>query len=164
MAALKRETGESFPELLTALHNGRIKGYMPGRYNKPIPGDPGERLRLPRGACCDDHEIELFLEDVDAWLDSDYQHVKFRFTQVGASDTATKEQQQRRADEAKAARGVKREILEYWDEVVQLHGPDAGAVQVERILSRKRDKSEKSPKRKTIHNRLRELRAAKLIP
>jgi hypothetical protein len=83
---------------------------------------------------------------------------------VGASDTANETPQERRAVAAETARGVKREILEHWDGIAKTYGPDADAAQVARYLKTQRAESESPPKRKTIHNRLGELRAAKLIP
>ncbi len=83
---------------------------------------------------------------------------------VGANETATETPQERRAIAAQSAKGVKREILEHWDGIAKTNGPDADAAKVARYLKSRRDASEKAPQRKTIHNRLGELRAAKLIP
>jgi hypothetical protein len=87
MRLLQEKTRERFPELLTAVHADEIKAYAPGRYNKPIPGNPSDRSRLPRGICCGDNQLEFFGSDLDAWLDKHFPRVKFRFSQVGAGDT-----------------------------------------------------------------------------
>lgn len=83
---------------------------------------------------------------------------------VGAGGTAADDAGERRADAIQSMRGVKREILEHWDGIKLLHGPDADVAQVARYLSGKRDSSAKKPKRKTISNGLSDLRAAGLIP
>lgn len=83
---------------------------------------------------------------------------------VDASEAVDKTPQERRADAAASARGTKREILEQWDEIAKTYGPDADAAKVARTLKKNRDVSAKAPSRKTIHNRLGELRAAGLIP
>ena len=83
---------------------------------------------------------------------------------VGDRKQTPETSQERRAAAAETARGVKREILIHWDEIAKLNGPDADAAQVARYLKTHRDEAEKTPERKTIHNRLGELRTAKLIP
>ena len=83
---------------------------------------------------------------------------------VVAGDTASASSQERRAAAGQSAKGVKREILDHWDEIAKLHGSDASAANVARYLTPHRGKSEKTPSRKTVHNRLGELRKAKLIP
>lgn len=61
-------------------------------------------------------------------------------------------------------RGARGLILEHWDIVEALHGPIATGTDVQRVLRRQLDKSEKIPVLKTIQNRLIELRTQKLIP
>ena len=72
--------------------------------------------------------------------------------------------QERRAAAAIRARGIKRDILENWDDIARQYGPDADAAQVARFFSLRRDPSYTKRERKTYHNRLGELRAAGLIP
>lgn len=80
---LQANTSERFPELLAAVHADEIKAYAPKRYNKPIPGNLSERLRLPRGMNCGDDQLEIFSSDLDKWLADKYPRVKFRFSEVG---------------------------------------------------------------------------------
>ena len=87
MGILKKETGESFPELLAAVHAGEVKAYNPGRYSKPIPGNPDERLRFPRGAWCDDDKAEIFADDLNAWLDANFPKTTWRFPVLATEPT-----------------------------------------------------------------------------
>lgn len=101
-------------------------------------------LRLPR-------------QFLDARFDSSKQTMP-------ADGKADETPQDRRASAAIKARGVKRDILENWDDIARQYGPDADAVQVARFFSSRRDPSQPKRERKTYHNRLGELRAAGLIP
>lgn len=83
---------------------------------------------------------------------------------LGGTTAIQKTPKELRAIAADSAKGAKREILEHWDAIVRIHGPDADAAQVARHLKQQRDATDKTPSRKTIHNRLGELRRAKLIP
>ncbi len=83
---------------------------------------------------------------------------------VGAGEPAGDAARQLRANAMESMRGVGREILEHWDDILAVHGPGADAAQVQRFLTTKRDPSEKKPTGKTIHNRLGELRRDGLIP
>ncbi len=82
---LQDETGERFPELLAAVHADEINAYAPGRYKKPIPGNPSDRARLPRGVVCGDDQLEFFGSDLDAWLDKHFPRVNLRFSQASES-------------------------------------------------------------------------------
>jgi len=79
-------------------------------------------------------------------------------------DDAADTPQGRRAAAAMRARGVKRDILENWEDIARQYGPDADAAQVARFFSSRRDPSQPKRTRKTYHNRLGELRTAGLIP
>jgi hypothetical protein len=165
---LQENTGERFPELLAAVHANEIKAYAPGRYRKPIAGNPSDRSRLPRGISCGDEQIEFFGIDLDAWLDKHFPRVKFRFSQVGAGETGNGQEespaQRRAALDITTKRGCPRLILECWDDVEKLHGPSADGRQVQKILKRKLEKNDEGPSLKTIRNQLRNLRLEKLIP
>lgn len=87
---IKEETGDCFPELIEAIHAGEIPAYAPGRYSKPIPGDPSERARLPRGVSCGDDELELFGDDLEPLLKKHFPRVTFRFANVSNGETAAK--------------------------------------------------------------------------
>ncbi len=91
-------------------------------------------------------------------------HDPVQAPKVDAGRTATDDAGERRAAAIQSMRGTKREILEHWDGIKSVHGPDADVAQVARYLSGKRDSSAKKPERKTISNGLSELRAAGLIP
>lgn len=78
MDTLKKQTRESFPELIAAVQAGEIKVYAPGRYSKPMPSE-AERLRLPRGAWCGNDKAEIFSDDLNAWLSANFPRVAWRF-------------------------------------------------------------------------------------
>lgn len=61
-------------------------------------------------------------------------------------------------------RGCRRLILENWSTVRQLHGPNADARQVWKIIERNKGRFDETPTLKTVQNRLRDLRNEKLIP
>lgn len=111
--------------------------------------------------------------DVIAWakakgLRLPRQFLDARCDSPGQAEPATGEAgetpQGRRAAAAIKARGIKRDILENWDDIARQYGPDADAAQVARFFSSRRDPSQPKRKRKTYHNRLGELRKVGLIP
>ena len=63
-----------------------------------------------------------------------------------------------------AERGCRELILRNWKTVKQLHGENASARQVLRIIERNIGKFEEAPDLKTVSNRMSELRNEKLIP
>jgi len=70
--------------------------------------------------------------------------------------------ERRRGLDITTLRGVKRRILENWDDIEKLHGPNPTGIQVLRIL--KRDEEEKNISIKSVQNRLSRLRNEGLIP
>ena len=72
--------------------------------------------------------------------------------------------ERRAAHDMKTERGCRRLILENWDAIEELHGGSADARQVLLVITRKADKSEKLPVKKTVHNKLKLLRDEGLIP
>lgn len=164
----------------------RFAGTTPGKLLKSllrtVKDDAGKRAKdkeLPlhnpnAPERLESHTIRTFHEvatakNLNTWLTKNHPEINWRFPEptsqkVGAGDTAIETPQEHRAEAAKKARGVKREILIHWDGIAKLNGRDADAAQVARYLKTKRNESEHAPKRKTIHNRLGELRVAKLIP
>lgn len=180
----KAHTIERWPPLAqrniwSAIDAGIVRGLL----NPVVSVDVDKRNtheHLSRGQCADGvvsfaelatwgHAIGLynFIEPV-ATVPTAAQKVGAGETAVKVSlgDTAAIQQtpQELRAIAAASAKGAKREILEHWDAIARLHGPDADAAQVARHLKQQRDATDKTPSRKTIHNRLGELRRAKLIP
>lgn len=153
---------EMLDKFMNAAGEGALPTYEPGKDSRYIYGeDFASRVR--------EFYEEAYWDDLNGWLDSNEPRIIWRFPRPasengGTGGTATETAKERRAVAAETSRGVKREILEHWDGIAQDHGPNAGAAQVARYLKKHRDASMKEPERKTIHNRLGELRAAKLIP
>ena len=61
-------------------------------------------------------------------------------------------------------RGCRRLILEHWDDIEKLHGPNANGRQARIYILKEIDASESKPVLKTVQNKLAELRGEKLIP
>lgn len=157
--------GPMLEKLMQAVRDERLPVYEPGQTGRYQP-------KTVRG-----FYEEAYRCDLNKWLAENEPRIAWRFPdpQIGADSTAAKVShgeaakiqqtpQELRAIAADSARGAKREILEHWDAIATLHGPDANAAQVERYLKRQRDAADKSPSKKTIHNRLGDLRRDKLIP
>jgi hypothetical protein len=69
------------------------------------------------------------------------------------------------AKDIKDERGCRRQIREHWDKIQLLHGNDANARQVLRVIERNTDsKNENIPTLKTVQNKLKILRDEGLIP
>jgi hypothetical protein len=110
----------------------------------------GERTRISRG------ELERFRATCD--IDT----VPLPGTPEPQADTL--DRQGKRTEAMRHARGTRLAILEHWPEIVARFGPSANGEQVARILKTHIDPSERRPERKTIQNRLAELRREGLIP
>ena len=70
----------------------------------------------------------------------------------------------RKNHESKRERGCRRLILEHWDDIKKLHGPNANGRQARHYILKKIDASESKPALKTVQNKLAELRSEKRIP
>jgi hypothetical protein len=79
MLILKEQAGEFF-NIEKAVRNGEISSYAPGSC-KPL-GTPQRNLITGL------EEEEVYGVELNAWLNANYPHVKFRFPEVGAAGTA----------------------------------------------------------------------------
>lgn len=89
---------------------------------------------------------------------------------VMASNLPTSKSPSEEAREARKAhnlhkeRGCRRLILEHWDKIEMLHGPNADARQAKRVVEIHCTEDDPTPKHKTYQNQLGILRKEKLIP
>lgn len=112
----------------------------------------------------------LIVRDLQAMLDRMNNRTRFHYTsgatekkEPPAHELETSRGQREKHD-ISGERGARRMILENWDAVEKLYGPDASARQVLQVIRRNGDQSEKIPSFKTVLNKMGLLRKANLIP
>jgi hypothetical protein len=107
---------------------------------------------------------EAYWDDLNAWLDTNETRITFRFAKPVESKVQCETCAARRENhDITKERGSRRLILEHWDDIEKLHGPNADARQVWNLVLKRIDASDKKPTLKTIQNHISALRKQGLL-